>query len=55
MPPSPLGWYSLEKLCASDLAISDSDSNSGQRKKSHFCQKTIIIEKKVICNTANDS
>ena len=28
--------YSLEKLCASDPAISDSDSNSGQRKQSHL-------------------
>ena len=36
--------YSLEKLCASDPAISDSDSNSGQRKKSNLPKNNNFIE-----------
>ena len=31
--------YSFKKLCASDPVISDSDLNSGQRKKSHLPKK----------------
>ena len=37
--------YSFKKLCASDPVISDSDLNSGQRKKSHLPKKkTIVVE-----------